>query len=253
MKCIYLFALAFWLVGDLPCVGQVLFGVQGGIQQSGIALTPGSGDDPIESLGFGDMGFSSASLFTKRIGFQAGLMADIPITDRLSVRPKLLYSTKGYRLDPRPLLNLFNTAFGIEALDLPDSLVQPAVVNYLELPVQLMYGFDVGPGRIVLGAGPYAAYALSGSFGGQAITFAPETPRLDYGATLSVGYELPMGLTLSAYYSHGMANLAGNTPTNGSLDPNDPEFNPSLSVSGGTFANRTFGFTVGFFFGAGGY
>lgn len=234
------------LLTTMATHAQVLYGVQGSFQSSNVALGSSAG-------ALGGLGLDLGSMFKARLGFRAGVMADIPVTDRLSVRPQLLYSVKGYKVDPRPLITSLLGGFGGGLTDaLPDSLVQTMGVSYLEVPVQVMYGLDAGPGRVVIGAGPYVAYALSGSLNGKAEAFSNDAKRLDYGANLSLGYELPMGLTLSAYYSLGFANL---TTTPQSPPPTDPDVDPDLDTSAfmptGSVSNRSFGFTIGYFFGTG--
>ena len=241
MKQIYL-SIAICLFASATCFGQILYGVQGSFQSANIGISAPAG----AALG----GFDFTSMIKAKMGFRVGVMADIPITDQLSIRPQLLYSTKGYKLDPREFISALSGTFGgppITASSLPDSLVQSVRISYLELPIQAMYGFDAGPGRAVIGAGPYIAYALNGAVNGQSTPFGSGAKRFDYGANLSLGYELPGGLTFSAYYSRGFANQAsaddGNTPP----DPNSPP-NPTAS---GTATNRAFGLTLGYFFGTG--
>lgn len=234
----------FNLLVCLSTYGQVLYGVQGSLQSSNVALGSSAG-------AFGALGLDMSALFKARVGYRAGVMADIPVTDRLSVRPQLLYSVKGYKIDPRPLLASLLGGFGGTVGSLPDTLVQTAGVSYLEVPVQVMYGLDAGPGRVVIGAGPYVAYALNGTMNGKAVDFSSSFKRFDYGANLSVGYELPMGLTISAYYSYGFANLMAANQSAPPTSPIDPDMDPSAFMPTGTISNRSFGLTVGYFFGAG--
>ena len=117
----------------------------------------------------------------------------------------------------------------------------------------VMYGLAAGPGRLVVGAGPYAAVAISGTINGEAINFDTSNFRKhDLGATASLGYELPRGLTFSAYYTHGLTNFSKNsTPDIASLNPSNPSVALDPSVFGGTLRNRSFGFSVGYFLASG--
>ena len=128
-------------------------------------------------------------------------------------------------------------------------IVSKASISYVELPIQLMYGLPMGPGRLLVGAGPYAAVAVGGSVNGQAINFNTSNFRkLDVGATASLGYELPMGISLSVYYAQGVTNIAKNsTPNLGSINPTDPAASlASLDPAafGGTLYNRTYGLSI---------
>lgn len=244
MRKIYL-AILLGLITSAAAHSQILYGVQGSFQSSNVALGSSAG-------AFGGLGLDMSAMLKARLGFRAGVMADIPITDRLSVRPQLLYSAKGYKVDPRPLLASLLGGFGGLTDALPDSLVQTVGVNYLEVPVQVMYGLDAGPGRVVIGAGPYVAYALGGSLNGKTEAFSNSINRFDYGANLSLGYELPMGLTVSAYYSHGFANLIAPTQSAPPTDPTvDPDLDPSAFMPSGRISNRSFGLSIGYFFGTG--
>jgi Outer membrane protein beta-barrel domain len=236
MKRIYLSTAACLLVAT--CQAQILFGVQGSLQSSSISVTP-----PASSGGATD----PSTFLKSAIGFRAGVMADIPITDQLSVRPQLLYSTKGYKIDFSSLLGGLGGLGGL----LGGVTEYKIGVNYLEIPVQAMYGLDAGAGRVVLGAGPYVAYALNASANGVAAPFDDGAKRLDYGGMLSVGYELPTGISFSAYYSHGFTNLASTstTTTTGGSTSGTPD--PSSFTSGGSVSNRAFGLTLGYFFGTG--
>src|SRR3990170_5379360 len=76
-----------------------------------------------------------------KTGFNAGVNAEIPVGIDFYVQPGLLFSTKGAKLeDSDTKLNL----------------------SYLELPVTFIYKLELGPGGMVLGFGPYAAYAVGG-------------------------------------------------------------------------------------------
>ena len=161
------------------------------------------------------------------VGFQAGLLLKAPINEQFSIRPQLLYSTKG---------------FGISANVLGVNNSARLVFNYLEVPIQLAYSLEVGQGNVVVGAGPYVAYALNGkstvTVNGQTETediefgSASSQKRFDFGLNLSVGYELSTGLGLSAYYSPGLANL---TESRNGVDVN--------------IRNTAFGLSLGYFFG----
>ncbi len=116
-------------------------------------------------------------------------------------------------------------------------------INYLELPIQLAYSFEAGDGNLVVGAGPYAAYALNGkvtaSANGQTTTESLDfgtseaQTRFDYGLYLSAGYELSSGLGISLYYAPGLANLTNSTAS-----------------AQATTKNTSYGISIGYFFGS---
>ncbi|MBD2701997.1 PorT family protein [Spirosoma sp. BT702] len=196
----------------LTSFAQVRIGVTGGLQMA----------NQKNSIG----GFSISG--TNRIGYTAGLLIDAALSESFSIRPQILYSVKGTKFDLGGLSG--GLANGNVTL----------AFNYIEVPIQVTYGLEAGPGRLVLGAGPYVGYALSGTTSGSVqgqsgsenIEFGSaedQVKRLDYGLRLSGGYELSSGLSISAFYSPGLANLA-----NGSNQ---------------TTTNTAFGLTLGFLFG----
>jgi hypothetical protein len=238
MRKIYL-SLVATVVAASSSFGQVLFGVQGGAQLANWAYTLPAG---------ANTGGLDASAFLKStLGFRAGLVADIPVADPLSVRAQLLYSTKGTTYDLSAFLGGLGGGIGID----PAELTAKLNFNYIEVPIQAMYGLDAGPGRVVVGAGPYVGYLLNASATSMGQTEPIELTdlnRIDVGATVSLGYELPMGLTVSGYYSHGFSNLAKGAAMSSSTSDLDPS---SLTTGGGTINNRAFGLTLGYFFGTG--
>ena len=228
---------------SLVAVSQVRYGVQGSAQGSTIVAST-----DLSSLGptLGRLSIPVGG----RVAFRAGIMADIPVSERLSVRPQLLYSVKGGNADVgRFIADLLNR-FGIPPTALPaGDFTSRVALNYLEVPVEFIYGFEAGPGRLLVGAGPYAALAVGGTLNGQAINFNTDGfHKSDFGVMASLGYELPMGLVVSAYYSHGLTNISRNaTPSLGTINPTNPTVNLDPSAFGGTLQNRAYGLTVGYF------
>src|SRR5690349_24756334 len=76
-----------------------------------------------------------------KTGFNAGVNAEIPVGIDFYLQPGLLFSTKGAKA---------------EVGDAKTNL------SYIELPVNFIYKPELGTGRMVLGFGPYAAYAIGG-------------------------------------------------------------------------------------------
>ena len=119
-------------------------------------------------------------------GFHVGAVVDVGLGD-WSLQPGLLYSTKG---------------------------VSNGTFNYLEVPVNLLYNFKIPEaGKFFLGAGPYAAYGISGSNG---ITFGGgvnDVGNPDFGLNFLVGVRFKDGLMFSANYGLGLTNLNNDTST----------------------------------------
>ncbi|ARK10447.1 porin family protein [Fibrivirga algicola] len=224
--------------------GQVRYGIQGSIQGANVSSV-------VDFTSFGPSLGTLAVPINQRIGFRAGIMADCPITSRLSVRPQLLYSVKGGDVDVKTFVGNVLSRFGVTGTPfIIDNPISKVVVNYVELPVVLLYQLATGPGHLVVGAGPYAAVAIGGSINGAPINFDTSSFRKhDLGATASLGYDWPNGLSLSGYYAHGLTNFSRNsTPNLSSLNPSNPTASLDPSAFGGTLRNRSYGITVGYFF-----
>src|SRR5262249_51905295 len=78
-------------------------------------------------------------------GYHAGLVAELPLGGNFYLQPQLLYSRKG--------------AMHVSAVGKEDTRVK---LNYVELPVNVLYKFDVGFGQVFAGAGGVFSYAVSG-------------------------------------------------------------------------------------------
>lgn len=166
--------------------------------------------------------------------FHGGVIVDIPLDDQLSLQPGLFFSQKGAKLNGGDTDSAGH--FGTASFR----------ISYLELPVNLVYKYQVGTGKLFAGIGVYAAYGVGGKvkatqgnvsvsvpvkFKGDAdgsdMTTVYVKP-FDAGANFMIGYELKMGLLFSVNYSLGLVNT----------DPYPKE----------TQKQRYFGVSVGYLF-----
>lgn len=152
-------------------------------------------------------------------GIRAGVTVDIPLADEFYIGTGLLYSGKGGK------------AKNSDA---------KTTLSYLEVPIHFMFKPEVGSGRLVLSAGPYLAYGISGKikdtgFGDFNVyddeSLLLKQKRFDAGVGINVGYEMPMGLYFGLNTDLGLINTADNTN-------NDRKFK-----------NTSFGVSVGYKFG----
>ena len=161
-----------------------------------------------------------------KIGLIVGVLGDIPIAAHLSFQPALNFVQKGTKdqtenVDEKAKIN----------------------VNYLELPLHILYNTNHKAGNFFAGAGPSFAFALSGkttvSSGGievsDKIKFGnssdDDLKRFDFGIDFITGYQLSNGFMLAVNYNLGLSNLI----------PGD--------TGGSSFKNRYFGIRLGYFFG----
>jgi hypothetical protein len=166
---------------------QTRFGIKGGVNLAKMSL---------KSSG---LSFDPKSV----IGFHAGLISEISISDNLKVQPGVLFSTKGSKYEISFLEETFETT------------ISPGVV---EVPINLLYYFGSGSTRFSIFGGPYVAYGFMGKteiegtsedikFG---TTDEDDMNPLDYGVNIGAGVNLGSFL-ISAQYGIGLANLAPDT------------------------------------------
>jgi hypothetical protein len=130
-----------------------------------------------------------------KTGFNAGVNAEIPVGIDFYLQPGLLFSTKGAKYDVQ----------GLEAT---------RTLSYLELPVNFLYKPELGQGRLLLGFGPYAAFAVGGKIkaGNTDIDMdfgdkVGETKPFDAGANLLAGYEFSNNLSVQLNAGLGLINM----------------------------------------------
>ena len=168
-----------------------------------------------------------------RLGPNAGIMVGMDLGEsKLSLLQEFSYSTKGLLYNG--LQDQAQIAVGVNG---------NVYINYLEMPLNLLYYSGLGKGHFFFGGGPYVAVGLNGMkkviynekeveeldivFGKEPATIK----KTDYGVQGLIGYKLGYGSYIKLFYSHGLANLSNV---------------PQESIS-----NRNFGVSFGYFFGSG--
>src|SRR6478735_6956167 len=137
-----------------------------------------------------------------KAGFNIGVNAEIPVASEFYLQPGLLFTTKGAKADEGDA---------------------KTTVSYLEIPINFLYKPALGPGKMLLGFGPYVGIGLGGKIKGDGpdidvkfkndVTVSeysdPKTEygkRLDFGGNLLVGYELSNKISFQLNAQLGMAN-----------------------------------------------
>ena len=166
-----------------------------------------------------------------RTAFHLGVVAEIPISEKFSFQPELLYSAQG--ASQKSSFDEFN-------YEVKEELT--GKLDYLNLP--LMAKFYVADG-FSLEAGPQigfllsakADYEFSASGGGEdysesdSIDLKDETKSIDFGANFGVGYKMESGLNFGIRYNLGLSNI------------NDGEGSDDFKNQNGVFQ-----ISVGYFF-----
>jgi hypothetical protein len=162
-----------------------------------------------------------------KAGLSLGLNAQIPIATDFYVQPGVEFNQKGAKSSD----NYYATT-----------------LNYIDVPVSLVYKPLMGTGHLVLGFGPYVGFGVGGHVSGgntsTAVIFQNQITAADYntgyayfkrvdaGANLFAGYELNNNLSLQLNAQLGL------TKTNPSI-AGFPDDQSSVKNTG-------FGFTLGY-------
>jgi hypothetical protein len=140
------------------------------------------------------------------VGFNVGVISEIPLSGNLSLQPAVLYSAKGSKYS----ITFFEVTEEAE--------ISP---SFLEIPVNALYKFDLGTLKLFLNAGPYLAYGIGGKTksGGVSAEIRygsgenNDMKRFDFGLNFGAGLDIKNFL-ISAHYGLGLANMAPITTEN---------------------------------------
>jgi len=147
-----------------------------------------------------------------KLGFQFGPVVEFPFSDLLSLETGLMFSTKGVRAE--------NSGTDWESKSKLN-------INYLDIPINLRAGFDVGSMRIYGNFGPYIGIAMSAKSKWErtydGVTEEDEE-KLDLGSDkeeddlkrTDLGLNIGAGVGINAFevglnYGLGLANLSPGT------------------------------------------
>jgi hypothetical protein len=158
----------------------------------------------ISKIDFDDKTGAVNPSINTRTGLIAGAFARIKLGDRAGFQPEVRIIGKGWK------------ETGYYSYDL----------TYLEFPLNLLYSPTGNKGTFFIGGGPAPAVYIGESlfYGGYS-----DMKGFDIGVNVLMGYEIPIGFSLSLHYTYGLANV--------NAVKND------VSIK-----NRSFGLTAGYTF-----
>ena len=183
-----LFAIALILIFSAPFAiaqtgekGKMSFGILGGINFQNLNGKLTSGDKLANDM---------------LLGFHGGVNVQIPIAPEFYFQPGLMFAVKGAKNT--------TTILGAEFTD-------ETKINYIEMPLNLVYKGALGNGFVMLGFGPYLAYGISGKQIIEGSTFTIERgtdyDAFDAGGNIFAGYEMAVGIFLQLDTQFGMVNI----------------------------------------------
>jgi len=153
-----------------------------------------------------------------KIGIVFGVNYNIPIAEQFSIQPALNFVQKGYKYKETDVNYVYSDEIRI---------------NYLELPVNVLFRPRMQNTQFFIGAGPSFAFALSGkekendngtidefdlSFGSNEDN--DDMKAVDFGMNFLTGIELTNGMSFSINYNLGLTNLVPGSDLDGSIKNN---------------------------------
>ncbi|MDX5338425.1 MAG: PorT family protein [Cyclobacteriaceae bacterium] len=163
------------------------FGISFASAQSSVGFRGG-----VNMFNFGGSDVSENS-YTNRVGFHAGVYADLMSESAISIEPGIFYSVKGTQND--------------------DAINSRAILNYVDIPV--LFRLRVGEGFNVF-AGPQFSF-LSGSkfegdFGDSTVSLDTDSIKdNDSAIVFGLGYNLPKGFNIQGSYDYGLTPIFKNS------------------------------------------
>lgn len=146
---------------------------------------------------------------TGRTGFYGGASVNIPVTDKFSIEPGLLYTQKGYEM---------NGSLSVKGTGFLSANAKAALnMSYVDVPLLLKGTFN---GFQVFG-GPQVSYltnarlrttagALGFNFINTTLDAKSGFNNWDVALTGGVGYGFQNGFSVSAAYDHGLSKVDAN-------------------------------------------
>lgn len=173
MKKLFLFAaIAAFGFTSVQAQDGVSFGAKGGVNFAKL-----TGDDVEDADG--------------RTSFHVGAIVEIPVSDRFSVQPEVLYSGQGLQSEE-------------------DGIESKIKLNYINVPVLAKFYLTDG---LSLEGGPQFGFLVNDEFeiedsNGNSIEVEDlDAASFDLGAALGLGYKFTNGLFLQGRYVLGLSNV----------------------------------------------
>jgi hypothetical protein len=130
------------------------------------------------------------------LGYHAGVNIQIPLVPQFYFQPGLMFAVKGAK-NTTPI-------FGTE-------ITTETKINYIEMPLNLVYKGALGNGFVMIGFGPYIAYGISGkqktTAGSVTIERGTDYDAFDAGGNVFAGFEMASGIFLQLDTQFGMINI----------------------------------------------
>lgn len=139
---------------------EIKFGAKGGLNFASVSGDNTEGIDVVTSLNF-------------------GVLSEIPVSDKFSFQPELMYSGQGYSFNENTI-----------------------ALSYLNLPLMGKYYIAKG---LSVEAGPQIGFLLSAK--NEETDVKDSFNSFDFGVNFGLGYKLDNGLNFGARYNLGLTDI----------------------------------------------
>lgn len=180
---------------------EISFGVKAGVNLANLSIKPNDGDKP-----------------DGRTSFHIGGLVEIPVTEKFSVQPELLYSSLGSK---------DKISNGGESFESTIKL------DYLSLPIMAKYyvidglALELGPQfSLLMSSKAELEYNTMGQSGTESVDMKDDLKKLDIGLGFGASYALDMGVFFGARYNLGLTNIN---------DDKDLDFDDNTKVKNNVF------------------
>lgn len=92
-------------------------------------------------------------------GYHIGALANFELTDVISFRAGVLATGRGVKTDSE---TTDTYDFGGTTTTITTSYKSTTSLTYIEVPIAINFGFDMGDSRLNVGFGPYVSYGIAG-------------------------------------------------------------------------------------------
>ena len=130
-------------------------------------------------LNFADLVGDNSSANSQLTAFHVGAMAEIPLTEKFSFQPEVLFSGQGTSIN--------------------DNILE---MRYLNVPLIGKYYLTKG---FSLEAGPQVGFLLSAK--NEGLNVKQNFKNVDFGLNVGLGYKLENGLNFGARYNFGLSDI----------------------------------------------
>ncbi len=131
-----------------------------------------------------------------KIGFNVGVLVEIPITEKFAIQPEFLFSTQGSKSDE---------GFPNFSETLIENLNQEfeSNINYINIPIMTKYYLAKG---LSIQAGPQVGILISAKDRDDN-DIKDNISSIDLGLNFGAGYQLASGIFFDARYNLGLTNV----------------------------------------------